>query len=40
MQFWAQIDSIDDDHAIADVGMIYVFMCDECFETASFVQSG
>jgi hypothetical protein len=39
MTFYGQLDSINDDICIADCGMIYVFVCFDCFETTSFVQS-
>lgn len=40
MTFYAQLDSINDDYIVADCGMIYVFLCFDCFEVVSFVQSG
>lgn len=40
MTFYAQLDSISDDIIIADCGMIYVFVCLECNETKSIIQSG
>jgi hypothetical protein len=40
MSFYAQLDSIGDDVCIADCGMIYVFICFDCFETHSCVHSG
>jgi predicted nucleic acid-binding Zn ribbon protein len=39
MTFYAQLDSINDDICIADCGMIYVFVCLECNETLSLIQS-
>ncbi|MCF7816574.1 MAG: DUF1963 domain-containing protein [Kiritimatiellales bacterium] len=39
MTFYAQLDSINDEFCIADCGMIYVFVCLECNEVASFIQS-
>jgi hypothetical protein len=39
MTFYAQLDSVNDDICIADCGMIYVFICFECYKTASIVQS-
>ena len=39
MSFYSQLDSIGDDLCIADCGMIYVFICFDCYETKSFVQS-
>lgn len=40
MTFYGQLDSINDDICIADLGMIQVFLCFDCFETKSIVQSG
>jgi hypothetical protein len=40
MTFYGQLDSINDDICIADLGMIQVFLCFDCFETTSLVQSG
>jgi uncharacterized protein YwqG len=40
MTFYAQLDSINDEFNLADVGMIYVFVCFDCFETKSILQSG
>ena len=40
MVFYAQIDSVGDDVCLADVGMVYVFVCFNCFTSESFVQSG
>jgi len=39
MSFYAQLDSINDDFQIGDCGMIYVFFCFDCNESASVVQS-
>ena len=39
MTFYAQLDSINDEFVLADCGMIYVFVCFECFETRSVLQS-
>jgi hypothetical protein len=39
MTFYAQLDAIGDGYDIADCGMIYVFICFDCYETKSFVQS-
>lgn len=39
MTFYAQIDSINDEIILADCGMIYVFVCFDCFEVTSFLQS-
>ncbi len=40
MTFYGQLDSIGDAIAIADCGMIYVFICLNCNETKSIIQSG
>ena len=40
MTFYGQLDSISDDICIADCGMIYVFICFDCYQTFSMVQSG
>jgi len=40
MTFYAQLDSIGDPVALADVGMVYVFVCFDCFTTKSILQSG
>lgn len=39
MSFYGQLDSINDEFQIADCGMIYVFICFECNETISIIQS-
>jgi len=39
MTFYGQLDSIGDECNIADCGMIYVFLCFDCFETKSIIQS-
>lgn len=39
MKFYAQIDSINDEFILADCGMIYVFVCFDCFEVKSMLQS-
>ncbi|MES0864214.1 hypothetical protein ABLN87_17825 [Ruegeria sp. SCPT10] len=39
MTFYAQIDSVGDEVCLADVGMVYVFVCFDCFTSESFVQS-
>jgi hypothetical protein len=39
MTFYGQLDSINDEFALADCGMIYVFVCFDCFQTASVLQS-
>lgn len=40
MTFYAQIDSVGDALILADCGLVYVFVCFDCFQTASFIQSG
>lgn len=40
MTFYAQLDSINDEFCLADVGMIYVFVCFDCYDTKSILQSG
>jgi uncharacterized protein YwqG len=37
--FYAQVDSVGDSIVLADVGMIYVFVCFDCLETYSVLQS-
>ena len=39
MSFYGQLDSIGDSICLADCGMIYVFVCADCFETKSVLQS-
>lgn len=39
MTFYAQLDSINDEFVLADCGMIYVFVCFDCFEAKSVLQS-
>ncbi|MDR0695688.1 MAG: hypothetical protein LBF56_02885 [Holosporales bacterium] len=39
MTFYAQLDAIGDGYDLADCGLIYVFVCFDCYETKSFVQS-
>ena len=40
MTFYGQLDSIGDDICLADCGLIYVFVCFDCFETRSVLQCG
>ena|SRR5579883_1847219 len=40
MSFYGQLDSINDDYCIADCGIVYVFVCFDCNETYSLIQSG
>lgn len=39
MVFYGQLDSIDDDSSLADAGMIYVFVCPECLNSKSIIQT-
>jgi hypothetical protein len=39
MTFYGQFDSINDDIMIADVGMIYVFLCFECNEAKAVIDT-
>ena len=39
MSFYGQLDSINDDYVLADCGMIFVFVCFDCFETKSVLRS-
>lgn len=39
MTFYAQLDSVNDEFMLADRGMIYVFVCFDCFEMQAFLQS-
>ncbi len=39
MTFYAQLDSINDEFVLADCGMLYVFVCFDCFETKVILQS-
>jgi hypothetical protein len=40
MTFYGQLDSIGDDVVLADVGLVYVFVCFNDFEARAIVQSG
>ena len=40
MSFYGQLDSVGDTVTLADVGMIYVFVCFDCFTAKSVLQSG
>ena len=40
MSFYGQFDSVGDDINLADCGMIFVFVCFDCFTTKSVLQSG
>ncbi|MCP4347226.1 MAG: DUF1963 domain-containing protein [Desulfobacterales bacterium] len=39
MTLYAQLDSLGDDVCIADCGMIYVFICLDCLDVKSVLQS-
>jgi hypothetical protein len=39
MSFYGQLDSINEEFNIADCGLIYVFLCFDCFEAKAIVQS-
>lgn len=39
MTFYSQIDSINDEFCLADCGLIYTFVCFDCVNVQSFVQS-
>ena len=39
MTFYGQLDSVGDEVTIADAGMIYVFVCFDCYTTTSVLQS-
>jgi hypothetical protein len=39
MTFSGQLDSVGDALCLADCGMIYVFVCFDCYETKSVLQS-
>ena len=38
MTFYAQLDSVGDDIHLGDCGLIYVFVCFDCFSTESRMQ--
>lgn len=39
MSFYGQLDSIGDDVALADAGVVQVFVCFDCFDAAARVAS-
>jgi hypothetical protein len=39
MSFYGQFDSLGDDICLGDCGIVYVFVCFECFTTQSIIQS-
>lgn len=40
MTFYGQLDSINDEFILADCGLVYVFVCFDCFTAQAFIQSG
>lgn len=40
MIFYGQLDSINDDYVLGDVGLVFVFICFDCFTSTSFIRSG
>lgn len=38
MTFYAQLDSINDEFSLGNCGLIYVFVCFECFETKALLR--
>jgi hypothetical protein len=40
MTFYGQLDSVNDDIVLADVGLVYVFVCFNDFQAQAIVQSG
>jgi hypothetical protein len=39
MTFYGQLDSIGDNIVLADCGMVFVFICFECFTSKSVLQT-
>jgi hypothetical protein len=39
MNFYGQLDSINDEFILGDVGMVYVFVCFYCQEAQAIIQS-
>ena len=39
MTFYGQLDSINDEFCIADVGLVYVIVCFECSEGTALIDS-
>jgi hypothetical protein len=39
MTFYGQLDSVGDDFALADAGVVMVFVCFDCFEAAAMIAS-
>jgi hypothetical protein len=38
MNFYAQLDSINDEFVLGDVGMVFVFVCFSCQEGEAIIQ--
>lgn len=39
MAFYGQLDSINDEFILADAGLVFVFVCFDCYTSKSFIQS-
>jgi hypothetical protein len=39
MTFYAQLDSLNDDIVLGDVGMVYLFICFDCLEVEALLQT-
>jgi hypothetical protein len=39
MEFYGQLDSIGDEVCLADCGMIFVFVCHDCYTSKGVLQS-
>jgi len=39
MTFYGQLDSISDEFALADAGVVQVFVCFDCFTSEAVVRS-
>jgi hypothetical protein len=39
MTFYGQLDSINDEFVLADVGLVFVFVCFDCFTSMSVVPT-
>lgn len=39
MTFYGQLDSINDEFCIADCGLVYVFICFDCYKATAIVHS-
>jgi hypothetical protein len=39
MTFYGQLDSLNDEFCIGDVGLVYVFLCFDCLAAAAVVDS-